>query len=297
MVALGITYLPSSPPEQLREIAQLADEEGLDELWLWEDCFKEAGVSSAAAALAWTHRLRVGVGLFPTPLRNVALTAMEWATLARMFPGRFLGAVGHGVQDWMGQVGGRVDSPLTLLQEYLIALRALLNGETVSTQGRYVHLDNVTLDWPPTTPPIILAGGTGPKTLALCGQYADGTLVTASVDPAGTARTRALVHQVRERAGLSTGESSHAIIASVMVATGPGAQERMTAERTAWNIASDLDCTVTGDAAAVAVGLHRWVEAGATQIAVQPTSSEPDLPGLIRFLARDVAPRLHSLGS
>ena len=52
--ALGIVFRPQFPPEQLRAVAQAADSAGVDELWLWEDCFDEAGVSAAAAALAWT---------------------------------------------------------------------------------------------------------------------------------------------------------------------------------------------------------------------------------------------------
>ena len=83
-----------------------------------EDCFRESGIASAAAALAWTEGLRVGIGLLPVPLCNAALTAMEIATLDRMFPGRAVIGVGHGVRDWMGQVGARVESPLTLLREY-----------------------------------------------------------------------------------------------------------------------------------------------------------------------------------
>jgi len=55
-------FLPQFPPERLRGIARTADEAGLDELWLWEDCFWESGVATAAAALAWTARLRVGIG-------------------------------------------------------------------------------------------------------------------------------------------------------------------------------------------------------------------------------------------
>ncbi|CAM5603823.1 LLM class flavin-dependent oxidoreductase OS=Streptomyces tendae OX=1932 GN=F3L20_04795 PE=4 SV=1 [Streptomyces tendae] len=77
---------------------------------------------------------------------------MEAASLHRMFPGRPILGVGHGVQDWMGQVGARVGSPLTLLREHLLALRALLAGETVTTKGRYVTLDGVALDWPRPVP-------------------------------------------------------------------------------------------------------------------------------------------------
>lgn len=128
MTQLGAVFRPQLPPERLRDIARLADDSGLEQLWLWEDCFREGGVSTAAAALAWSERVRIGVGLLPVPLRNVAITAMEVASLHRMFPGRAIVGVGHGVQDWMGQVGARVESPVTLLREYLDALRALLRG-------------------------------------------------------------------------------------------------------------------------------------------------------------------------
>ena len=86
MTTLGAVFLPQLPPSRLRPVAEAADAAGLEELWLWEDCFRESGVATAAAALAWTDRLRVGIGLLPVPLRNVALTAMELATLASCSP-------------------------------------------------------------------------------------------------------------------------------------------------------------------------------------------------------------------
>jgi alkanesulfonate monooxygenase SsuD/methylene tetrahydromethanopterin reductase-like flavin-dependent oxidoreductase (luciferase family) len=99
---LGVVFRPQSPPERLRDVAQAAEAAGVGDLWLWEDCFGEGGLSAAAAALAWTERLHVAVGLLPVPLRNPALAAMEIATPARMFPGRFTAGLGHGVLDWMG---------------------------------------------------------------------------------------------------------------------------------------------------------------------------------------------------
>ncbi|WP_435108895.1 hypothetical protein [Nocardiopsis synnemataformans] len=61
MTELGAVFRPPLPPERLRSVARAADEAGLDQLWLWEDCFLESG--AASAALAWTENLTGGVGL------------------------------------------------------------------------------------------------------------------------------------------------------------------------------------------------------------------------------------------
>ncbi|WP_432134764.1 LLM class flavin-dependent oxidoreductase [Streptomyces sp. bgisy154] len=205
MTSIGAIFRPQLPPERLRDIARLVDDAGLDELWLWEDCFRQGGISSAAAVLAWTERVRVGVGLLPVPLRNVAVTAMEAATLHRMFPGRARIGVGHGVQDWMGQAGARVDSPVTLLREYTVALRALLNGERVTVKGRYVRLDDVGLDWPPTgsgaAPAEVLVGAVGERTVRLSGEVADGTVLNESASPERVREVRRIVERERAAAG------------------------------------------------------------------------------------------------
>src|SRR5690606_41746932 len=182
----------------------------LDELWLWEDCFREGGVAQAAVALAATERIRVATGVLPMPLRNVALTAMEAATLARIFPGRLVLGVGHGVQDWMGQTGARPASPLTLMREYVPALRALLAGERVTVAGRYVRLDGVALDWPPQPPPPVWAAGEGPRTLELAGELAEGVVFTG-----GTSAAVSTAALVRVRAGAAVG--AHPIAAAVLV--------------------------------------------------------------------------------
>ena len=64
---LGVVLLPQLPPERLASLARAADEAGLEELWLWEDCFRESGIATAAAALALTAHARVGAGLYPSP--------------------------------------------------------------------------------------------------------------------------------------------------------------------------------------------------------------------------------------
>ncbi|MET7393063.1 LLM class flavin-dependent oxidoreductase [Dactylosporangium sp. NPDC005572] len=289
MTTLGAVFLPQLPPERLRSVVQAADQAGLEELWLWEDCFLESGIATASAALAWSTSLRVGVGLLPVPLRNVALTGMEVATLSRLFPGRAFVGVGHGVQDWMGQVGARVESPVTLLREYTAALRALLAGERVTTAGRYVRLDGVALDWPPTGPTPILVGAVGPRTLRLSGEVSDGTILTGGTDPAGVLRARALVDEGRAAAGRS---AAHPIVVYLHAATGEGAAERMAAERERWGYQgrNPSDVTVVGDEHAIAEAVNRWAAAGADSVILQPTPDDPDPEGFMRFVAERVRP-------
>ncbi|QUW79858.1 LLM class flavin-dependent oxidoreductase [Streptomyces mirabilis] len=287
MTVLGVVFRPQLPPERLRDVARAADDAGLEELWLWEDCFLEGGISAAAAALAWTERVRVGVGLLPVPLRNVAVTAMEAATLHRMFPGRAILGVGHGVQDWMGQVGARAESPVTLLREHLDALRALLRGERVSTDGRYVKLDGVALDWPPAAAPEVLAGATGPRSLRLSGAAADGTVLTAATAPEGVRRARRLIDEGRESAGRT---DHHRVVVYLHTATGPDAAARLRAEIEANGEDPLPEHGVAGDADAVAKAVQRLAEAGADTVVLQPTADEPDPEAFIRFAAREVRP-------
>jgi len=193
MVDIGVIFRPQMPPETLRAAVTEAEAVGVSQLWLWEDCFAEGGISAAAAALAWSRDLTVGIGLLPVPLRNPALTAMEVATLARMFPGRVTIALGHGVKPWMQQVGAGADSPMTLMREYAGAVVALLRGEEVTVQGRYVSLDAVRLDWPPSPPPRLLIGARGPKTIALAAELTDGVLLDQLTDPELVREARATV--------------------------------------------------------------------------------------------------------
>lgn len=285
---LGITYVPYLPPEHLRDLAQAAEECGLDDLWVWEDCFKESGIASAAVALASTERVRVGLGLMPTPLRNVALTAMEVATLQRIFPGRFVPGVGHGVQSWMAQVGGRVESPMTLLEEYLTALRQLLGGEEVSVEGRYVRLDRVRLDWPPGAGEQLTAGGFGPRTIELSARLTDAVLISAGQSEA---ELRAAV----DRATAAAPGDRTDVVYSLVTTTGPDARARADADLAQWGVAPERTCVAAGSAQDVAEGIRRCADAGATTVVVQPTAdlrTAGQVVELVEFVGREVRPLL-----
>ena len=174
---IGMCFHRDAPAADVVSQARNAEDLGYDEFWVIEDCFFTAGVSLAAAALTATERIGVGLGIMPVVARTAAMTAMEIATLAGLAPGRVHAGLGHGVQSWMAQMGVRPDSPVTALTEVLTEVRALLAGERRTTRGRYVTLDDVALHAPPDPVPLVSAGVRGPRSLAVAGACADGTVL------------------------------------------------------------------------------------------------------------------------
>ena len=131
-----------------------------------------------------------------------------------------------------------------------------------------MNLDRVRLDWPPDPAPPIVVGATGPKTLALAGEVADATVLSAGTTPEGIRAARGHI-----------GAADHRVIVFVEAATGPGAEQR-----------AREPGALAGDAAAVADGVRRFAEAGADTVLLQPTRDEPDMAGFLRFVAREVRP-------
>ncbi|MFD7656976.1 LLM class flavin-dependent oxidoreductase [Actinosynnema sp. NPDC059797] len=182
--SIGIMLPRDLDGAEVLPYARRADELGFDELWVVEDLGFHGGIAQAAAVLAATGRIRVGIGLLPVGARNAAFAAMEVATLARLFPGRVDVGIGHGMPAWMRSVGAWPASPLTLLEEYLRAVKGLLRGEAVE-RGELVALDGVRLEGaclPEHVPPV-LAGVRGPRSLALSGRVADGTVLAEPTTP------------------------------------------------------------------------------------------------------------------
>ncbi|HEY1702578.1 MAG TPA: LLM class flavin-dependent oxidoreductase [Trebonia sp.] len=175
--------------------------------------------------------------------------------LNRLFPGRVTVGVGHGVQSWMRQVGAAAESPMTLLREHLTALRALLRGERMTVDGRYVRLDEVALEWPPSESPLVLPAATGDRTLRLSGEAADGTILVAATGTDEVRRARALIDEGRAR-GDRTDE--HRLVVYMAVAA--------------------------LDAAEAASNVRALVEAGAAAVVLQPAEgADIDPVDLVRF--------------
>jgi alkanesulfonate monooxygenase SsuD/methylene tetrahydromethanopterin reductase-like flavin-dependent oxidoreductase (luciferase family) len=220
----------------------------------------------------------------PVPLRQVAIAAMEIATLQRIFPGRFVPVIGHGVQRWMAQLGVKPASPLTLLTEYADALRRLLAGETVTTDGDYVHLDEVGLRWPPAAPVRLLIGGEGPKTLQLAATHGDGTMLTSALSEERIREACEIVHT-------ATAGRAHDIVGHLMVFRGDDAAARLAAHLEGWPPeATGVVAEGPNGAATVAAAVARVAALGLTTVLVHSIDEEPDPVAFVEWVGREVAP-------
>lgn len=186
---VGVLLPRDLPLHQLTEFASRAESLGFDEVWVVEDLGFRGGIAQAAVVLAATSRITVGIGILPAGARNVAFAAMEVATLARLFPGRLTVGIGHGMPDWMREAGAWPTSPLTLLKEWTVALRALLRGEDPPSGGRYVDVSGVRLEELPDPVPPVVLGVRGPKSLEAAGVVSDGVVLAEPSAPAYVAES------------------------------------------------------------------------------------------------------------
>jgi alkanesulfonate monooxygenase SsuD/methylene tetrahydromethanopterin reductase-like flavin-dependent oxidoreductase (luciferase family) len=263
------------PTTELPGFARELDATGVDDLWVVEDLGWAGSMATAATALAVTERLRVGIGVAPAPLRNPALLAMELAALAELHPHRLVAGIGHGVPSWMAQVGAKVESPLTLMAETVLATRRLLAGETVTTEGRYVRISDVTLVHKPEVAPKLVTGVLRPKSLRLSGRVADGTVLAEGVGPDGV--RDALAHIAEGRAERADDAGHELIVFIDLVVNGPAEfVAKVRAERTGVHGANPEDITVAaGSPDEVAATLAGLWAAGTDTVVLRPRGTDP----------------------
>lgn len=180
----------------------------VDELWVVEDVPTAGGIAQLTHVLDSTREfdVAVGHGLAPAPFRTPMALAMEWATCARLHPGRLRCGIGHGVQSWMRDIGEGVSSPLSMLEETTSLVRALLDGEEPTFEGRYRSLSGWRLAYPPDPPPPISLGVVGPKSLAISGRIAEGTILPEGHGPAQITAAVEHIHRGCAEAGRSAAE-------------------------------------------------------------------------------------------
>jgi 5,10-methylenetetrahydromethanopterin reductase len=190
---IGVCLLSTTPIAEFVKLAKVADEVGLDSIWVAEGYhfFRDVGeprsATTVAAAIALnTKRIKIGLGIIPPYTRHPALIAMEAVSLAELSGGRFtlgLGAAKAAAMH-MGYTAETL-KPLPAHRDAIAIVRALLEGKALDYKGK-----SFTFDAPPRHPkepavkvPIAM-GTTGPLILKLAGEIADIILLPTFTTPA-----------------------------------------------------------------------------------------------------------------
>jgi alkanesulfonate monooxygenase SsuD/methylene tetrahydromethanopterin reductase-like flavin-dependent oxidoreductase (luciferase family) len=276
---IGVVFDRSRPPEELTGFARDVEADGADDLWVVEDLGWAGSISSAALALSATGGLRIGIGIVPAPLRNPALLAMELGTLARLFPGRLVAGIGHGVPEWMERVGATHPDKLALLEETVVAVRTLLRGERADLRGKAVRIEDTALVHPPAEVPPLVAGVVRPRSLELSGRVADGTVMAEGQGPERVAAALARIAAGRAAAG-ATGPHELIVFSHLAVSDDPARVEAalapIRAEYAAWLglPAPDVHFTAGTPAEAAARVRALWA-AGADTVVLRPVGADP----------------------
>jgi len=172
---------------QAREVAQAADEAGLDSVWCvdhvvgipLEDVAVLEGWTELTAVAAVTRRVRIGHQVLCAAFRPPALLAKMAATLDVISGGRLILGLGAGWHEpeytQYGYEFPPIATRLARLDETLAILRAMWSEERVSFEGRHFTLRQAVCNPKPVQRrlPIMVGGGGEKVLLRLVARHAD----------------------------------------------------------------------------------------------------------------------------
>lgn len=201
MARIGIAFSGGPNAAEIVECIKLAERLGYESAWAAEGHGGDQFAILAAAAVQ-TSEIRLGTAISSVFVRTLPTIAMAAATVDELSAGRFVLGLGssHKVQV-EPEHGVAYGKPLTRVRESVEAIRALLRDGELSYRGETVRIEQFDLWFRPRRPglPIYIAA-VFPKMTALCGEIADGIILTRSTLQTGT-QVRARLAEGAARAG------------------------------------------------------------------------------------------------
>jgi alkanesulfonate monooxygenase SsuD/methylene tetrahydromethanopterin reductase-like flavin-dependent oxidoreductase (luciferase family) len=168
----------------LARIAQAAEAVGFDSIWLGDhllyrgDGGAERGPwevwTMLAGLAAVTDRVDLGPLVACTAFHPPGLIAKMATAIDEISAGRFVLGLGAG---WNAvefrAFGLPSDRLVSRFEEAFAVIRALVDGERVTLEGKYTVADDLVLHPAPTRRPRLMVGSTGPRMLRITLPYVD----------------------------------------------------------------------------------------------------------------------------
>lgn len=194
---LGLRLDGTLSPQPCIRLAQAAERNHFDAVWLAENPFVRSAMPAAAACAVHTRRVRIGVGVVNPFSRHPSLIAMEWGAFDELTAGRAMLGIGAGIAAAVRRMGFAWDRPLAAVRDAIHIVRGLLRGEEISYRGRVFAVEGVRLGYvPPRSDLPIYMAAVGERSLRVAGEIADGIIVSNMLPPGYTARAAAIVRTV-----------------------------------------------------------------------------------------------------
>ena len=215
MTRLGIAVSGGPNPSEIVDLVALAESLGYDSAWVAEGHGGDQFSVLTGCAMK-TSTIQLGTAISSVYVRSIPTIAMAAATVDDLSGGRFILGLGssHKVQV-VPEHGVEYAKPITRLRESVEIIRMLLQTGQAQYDGETVRIENFDLWFQPRRPDIpIYAAAVFPKMMAVCGEIADGIILTRS-----TLKTGAEVRQRLAEGAARTGRDPAKILVTSLLPT------------------------------------------------------------------------------
>ena len=169
---------------EMIELARVADEIGMESLWMSDHlCFRDS-LTTATALLASTQMIKVAPAPMSPYSRHPIISAMSIASMEEFAPGRVIAGPGTGNAAALKEAGIASPHPLQTMREYVEILRLFLKGETVNYQGKMFQVHGAKMGFVPARAIPMYITAVRSLMLRLGGEIGDGVLLSAGCAPA-----------------------------------------------------------------------------------------------------------------
>ncbi len=176
---IGLGMSRGLAPADVVKCVRLAEELGYESAWMAEghagDQFAILGACAAA-----TSRIRLGTSITSVFVRTAPTIAMGAATVDHLSDGRFILGLGTSHREQVEpEHGVSFVRPTDRLRDTIEIVRALLREGVVTHRGRVITIERFDLWFTPLRREMpIYVAGLFPTMLEICGEIADGALLT-----------------------------------------------------------------------------------------------------------------------
>jgi len=215
MGRIGIAISGGPNPAEIVDLVMLAESLGYESAWVAEGHGGDQFAILAACAMR-TSRIKLGTSISSVFVRTAPTIAMAASSVAELSGGRFILGLGSSHKAQVGpEHGVEYTKPLTRTRETVAVVRALIRDGQVRFEGQTLRIGNFDLWYAPRFRDVpVYLSAVFDKGIALCGEVADGVILTRS-----TLRTGAEVRAQLDTAARGVGRNPAGIEITTLLPT------------------------------------------------------------------------------